>query len=625
MAERPKFLLPDGEVEINVKADAFYKASKGIVSIVESRKRSLESFYDFTESNLRFPSAHFRNKDFEYLEGDAEDDLIKLFSQIPDAAGVFLKRHVMFDFWLEGNDALARLLVGSFPVGLYVQAWKDKVLMPLVSYVKGQQASLNFKATIASRQVHDLKNREAGIVKTIWNVGKEGRIVANFCTYCDGKFRNCIRHAVTLMENDFSREVVHLLELSLVKSIGVVRDGLDICEYQEKVRRKFAERTSLDEVRAAMSILPFEPMVIRRAFEIYGDRGGVISSVAKVYGVDANHEKIKLLEEIADSATNSCEKDVLTKLGDFRRLMVALEVEENECVLALLRKIENRLARLDKLFRTVEGVAFPTRLEAAMTRNDVKFLSEVLDEDVSRCVRLLARSNSFLDAVKDCISFGRGGDVVGKIGVVLEKIGTRKVHSPFLRLVERALKHVKDFSLYAGNMRFDDESAANEARRAKETLLLECIRTTHHPRESLRLDRAVYLKLKFQGIGAMFRKHERTPLEEFVISHFLGDAFPKSVRSLRDVLKWQLGCDFFDRTEEAYVEISDSGIPSGCVSLTLNGSGDACPIFSDDDVVTTVPEFSLRTYGPACGQGETGNPEAHADSRQEKHGRDNEV
>lgn len=599
MSECTSYMLPDGALEVEALAEIFYMTSNDIPDIVSSRAQMLDVFLEFAEKNLTFPSAHFGRKDFEDLEADAEHDLEELFSQVPFAMKAFMDKYISYDFWTEDRPSISGFLRPHFSNSSYHKACVEKVLKPLVAYTAEQAESLGMAACIASRKVHDLNNEEAGVVRTVMNASKEGRIKNDFCSKCDAKFRNCLKQAVALAGKGLAQHVSFLLQTALVKAVGTVHDGLDICCYQEVVRKEFKEPVSLAELKTAMSWLPFEPVVIHCALDVYGDKGGIISSVAKKFGVDANREKKALLDEIFDAVGKCGEKDILAAHEKFRHKMDMLDMQEDARATGQLKKIEKRIASLDKSFRTVEGIVFPTRLEAVLTRNDVKLVSTSLQgEDVSPCVRLLTRSNSFFESLGGFSLFGHAANVAGQVNMLIEKIEAQKIRSPFLRLVERALLHCRDYSLYAGNERFEDEKSAKEARDTKRTKLLELFRSTPHPRSSFRLSRSVYLKLKMKGIVALFKKQQQTPLETYVLDRFLGDSLAQDIQSLYDLLEWQLGCDFFERSDESFVEISPDGLPPGYVSTTLPSSENDPQLLADEDL-GNIPDFKLQPYDAA--------------------------
>lgn len=596
MSESTRYMLPDGALEVNALAEVFYTTSHLIPQVVSSQKTALEVFLEFAEKNATFPSARFAHKDFENLESDAELDLEEVFSQVPFAMKAFMDRYLTFEFWTGDHPALSDFLRPHFSESSYRKACVEKVLKPLVAYMRGQASSLGMAACTASRKIHDLNNGETGAVKTAVNASREGRIKNDFCSKCDAKFRSCMRQAVSLAETDLAEHVAILLQCALVKAIGPTHDELDICSYQEAVQKEFQEPVARAKLKEAMSWLPFEPIVIRRALDVYGDKAGIISSVAKKFGVDAKQEKSKLLDAIFDTAGKSCEKDTLAAFEKFKYKMAALEVREDAHATRQLKKIDKRIATLDKSFRTVEGIVFPTRLEAVLTRNDVKLLSSLLGKGASRCVRLLTRSNSFFASMGGFSLFGRTVNVAGQVNALLEKIAAQKVRSPFLRLVERALIRCKCYPLYAGNERFEDETAAKEARNAKRVKLLELFRSTAHPRASFRLSRSAYLMMKMKGIAAIFRKQQQTPLETYVLDRFLGDSLPQTIQSLYDLLEWQLGCDFFERTEDSFVEISPRGLPPSYVSTTLPRSDNDPLLLADEDLNERFCRFTLQAY-----------------------------
>ena len=612
-----RYLLPDGALEVNALSGIFYTTSRLIPRVVSAQQAALGAFLEFAEKNATFPSARFAHKDFEDLESDAEQDLEELFSQVPFAMKAFMDRYLTFEFWTGDHPALSDFLRPRFSESSYRKACVEKVLKPLVAYTASQASSLGMSACIASRKVHDLNNEETGAVKAIVNASKEGHIRSDFCKKCDAAFRNCMRQAVSLAEKGLAEHVSGLLQRSLVDAIGPVHGGLDICGYQEAVRKEFQEPVSRAQLKEAMSWLPFEPIVIRRALEAYGDKAAIISSVATKFGVDAKKEKSEILDAIFDTAGKSCEKDLLSAREKFTYQMAVLEVREDARATGQLQKLDRRIANLDKTFRTVAGIVFPTRLEAALTRNDVKLVSGVLGDDASRCVRLLTRSNSFFKSLGGLFLFGRMANVAGQIAPLLEKIAAQKVRSPFLRLVERALLRCRDYSLYAGNERLEDEAAAKEARNAKRTRLLELFRSTAHPRSSFRLSRSAYLKLKTTGIVALFRKQQQTPLETYVLDRFLGDSFPQDVQSLYDLLEWQLGCDFFERTDESFVEISPDGLPPSYVSTTLPRSDNDPLLLADEDLdERIIGRRTLRAYDGAGEHGEE-TPTSSGQTREE--------
>ena len=576
---KTQYILPDGILE---------------VTVVVSRKQALGSFLEFVEGKVMFPSARFSQIDFEDLEAEAEN-LEQIFSQVPVAMKVFLDKYATFEFWTSNNAVLLKLLKPYFSSTVYREACLEHVLRPLYAYVKEQSSRLVEPALIASRKVHDFHNRDSGIVKSVIDVGREVHIKNEFCKQCDTAFHSCIAKAVNLARENLSEVVSYLLRESLVQALGKVKDGLDICSYQKKVQQEFNSSVSSAQLKSAMSLLPFEPIVIRRALEVYGDKNCIISSVAQKFGVDVHHEKVAILDEVFNRTRKCCEKDVLVICDKFKQQMAALELEESSYAISKLQKIENRIASLDKLFRTVEKVVFPTRLEAVLTRNDVKFVSSILGEDVSYCVRLLARANSFFKSKCRFSLFRRSTCVIELSGLLLEKIEKPKVCSPFLKLIERALLHCKDYPFYAGNERFKDEVSAQEARCVKRTALLELFRSTPHPRVNFRLSISVYFKLKVKGIFALFKKQQK-PLEMFVLDRFLGESFPKDIRSLYDLLKWQLGCDFFEKTDDSFVEISPEGLSPGYISTTLPNCENGPQIFAYEDLEDNIPKFTLQPY-----------------------------
>ncbi len=615
MPERTSYMLPEGALEVEALAELFYLISNDIPDIVSSRAQMLNAFLAFAERKLTFPSSHFGRKDFEDLEADAENDLDELFGQIPFAMKAFMEESLTFEFWTDDRPSISDFLRPHFSDSSYHKACVEKVLKPLVAYTADQASSLGMAACVASRKVHDLNNEEAGVIKTVMNASKEGRIKHDFCSKCDAKFRNCLKQAVALAEKGLAQHVSFLLQTALVKAVGKVHDGLDICCYREVVQKEFKGPVSRAELKAAMSWLPFEPVVIHRALDVYGDKGGIISSVAKKFGVDANREKKDILDDIFNTVGKSSEKDILAAHEKFQYKMDILEMQEDARATGQLKKIEKRIASLDKSFRTVEGIVFPTRLEAVLTRNDIKLVSSLQGEDVSRCVRLLTRSNSFFESIGGASLFGHAANVAGQVDMLIEKIAAQKIRSPFLRLVERALLHCRDYSLYAGNERFEDEMSAKEARSNKRAKLLELFRSTAHPRSSFRLSRSVYLKLKMKGVVALFKKKQQTPLETYVLDRFLGDSLPQDIQSLYDLLEWQLGCDFFERSDESFVEISPDGLPPSYVSTTLPSCENDPQLLADEDL-GNIPDFKLQPYDNA-GEHEEESPTASDQTREE--------
>ena len=252
MPERTSYMLPEGALEVEALAELFYLISNDIPDIVSSRAQMLNAFLAFAERKLTFPSSHFGRKDFEDLEADAENDLEELFGQIPFAMKAFMEESLTFEFWTDDRPSISDFLRPHFSDSSYHKACVEKVLKPLVAYTADQASSLGMAACVASRKVHDLNNEEAGVIKTVMNASKEGRIKHDFCSKCDAKFRNCLKQAVALAEKGLAQHVSFLLQTALVKAVGKVHDGLDICCYREVVQKEFKGPVSRAELKAAM-------------------------------------------------------------------------------------------------------------------------------------------------------------------------------------------------------------------------------------------------------------------------------------------------------------------------------------------------------------------------------------
>lgn len=593
------YQLFDGDLAVSDSAQLYYEARKNLPEIIKNAvTSSLKGFAEFLSCNAHIPSEYFSRQNFADIGGSSERPLREIFGQISASMSVFLLKDADLSVLLKGRAEIARYLGKNFSYAKYRTKCRDLVINPLNEMIEKYVSAMDFAASIASRQVDYLQNKESGIIGTIYNGVKQTRIESKFCEKCDEKFFDCAQKAEVLTSEKLSSVITELAMESLVVEIGEVGDGLDIVQYQKAVQRMFAKYGAEEGLRDAMRQLPFEPLVIRRALSKYGDNGNVISDVASHFGVNVEAEKVSLLNEIVQDSGCSDEKMVCHGRAVFEQKVLSLSLKEESSIVQLRSKLHSISAQLDKEFRTVSNVIFPTRLEAARVRNDCAFLKDVMGEDVLAHVVLMSRDPSVFRLLKDALPFARpvSVDIVVRCSEILSKIEERKIKSPYLCLVERALAHVRDFANYAGNNRFVTDEEAKIARASKRKILLEAFRNSSNKMYDFKIEPVVFLKLKARGVISFFSNKAKSPVEDYIEERFLGDMLPPDVRTVRDVLNWQLGFDYFDPDEASFVEISESGLPKGCVSLSNYEEGDGFAIFDDLDAETEALEFSLEPY-----------------------------
>ena len=597
--ERIVFHLPSGDLPVSESAILYFELARSLPDMVTNAVgNATERFLEYLLNHAHLPSEYFSRQDFESIEGASEEVLRKLFGQIIETLAKFLLRDANLSTWLGGVSSVSRFLEPKFSYGTYREKCESEILLPLAKKVEKYVASLDFSASIASRKVHHHRNAETGIVGAIYHGLKESGTKNDFCKKCDAKFRDCANAAVSLVRKRLPKFILELANASLVDGIGVVNSDMNIVEFRDHIKTLFSDSESSDMLFDALRFLPYEPLVIRCALSAYGDREKIISNVATIFGVNAEKEKCALIEDVVWKLERADERTTYNIKIEFEQKVSALCLECPNTLEKFREKVLSAVNCHDKKFRTVSNVMFPTRIEASMTRNDVEYLSKLLGEDVLPCVKLMSREHSLAQRIKDLCPCCRkkSGEILARCSNVLEEIRSKTVKSPFLCLVERALLHSQDVVYYAANDRFETEEEAKTERTIKRDELRMRIRAKGVNVDDFQLNTGVWLKLKIRGLLCSMFKNIEDPFEHFLIQRFLGDTLPDDVRTLRDILQWQLGLDFIEPTEMSFMEISPEGLPKGYVSLAEEFEDHGSALLDDSEVLMNLPRFSCRPY-----------------------------
>ena len=596
------FILPTGDrIMVDERAIIYHNLHVTLPKVVNNSVcDALVDFLSYLEGKATPPSTYLKNEDFEYLEGSSEELLQKTFAQIPFAMKAFLVgKFESVEVWLGGQSKLAEWLEPHFSYPSYRELCVSQILEQLAEKIQKSVESLNFSAMVASRKVHDLNNDSQGIIGTVVSAAKSAKVKNSFCSKCDNEFWKCAKASISLAEKRLDDVITVLLAAAVVSAIGTVADGMNILKYQNKIMQQFTTEANYDDLKKAMSLLPFEPLVIRRAMEFYGDENACISKVAERFGVNAKNEKVELLKEISSRSKDMNESDLNKTYVTFKQHVHRLGAQDFEISLKIAVDMQSRIKRMDVDFRTIATVEFPTRLEAAMTRNDIKWLSDIIGEDLTRSITHLTRKASFFKAPGGLFASRKKGtvDISERLDGLLAQIKNRQGKSPFLYLVERALVHARDYSLFAGNSRYESPEEARMARETKKINMLELFRNISNRQFAFRLDALEYLRLKAKGVFSLFSKSKSNSLEDMVIERYFGNERLKSLRTLNDFLQWQLGYDFFDPVNDAMQEISPEELPVGYVSTSLPREDQNEPIlYSDDDAQLLKFKYKIRFY-----------------------------
>lgn len=365
-----------------------------------------------------------------------------------------------------------------------------------------------------------------------------------------------------------SEKIERAVEVYLVQSlltglsaiVGPVFGGMDFRSLRQQVVKNQAEghRPDEDELAELLALFPADPQLVQQALEIYGDEDGAVSRVAEEFGLPCRPIKLAIVKSCVEAAGRNDEESVLKALAEGVRLLKRLQLDGDSDATEILRSLRSRADDFDIRFRTVGSVVYATRLEAELTRRDIRRLMEALGEDATP---LLAYARYRGGAVPPQLATA-GADLTGRLSDLLEEFAPRAEDSPFLLFVIRAFAHARDFGRYAGNARLDTWRMASSVRQTKAEALSEALRVSKNVRREFALDAGRFPR----GVFAFFKRSARKAAQKGVVARYYGDRLPEDAHTLEGLLRWQAGFDLLDPCPESCLEISPEGLPASFVS-----------------------------------------------------------
>lgn len=369
-----------------------------------------------------------------------------------------------------------------------------------------------------------------------------------------GELKNVVRGVLS----DYLKT---LLEIALSRSIGTVCGDSDLRGLKPYIEKRLsaADQLTDEELADFLSLAPSNEKLLGVAYKRFGDNQSRISIVAEAFGLSCESIKLDVFNREIGSAAADTEEGAIALLKKATELSVYLNLSASTEACAKLNKLRVDVEWFDQQYRTVGNVVYATRIEADMTRRDVKRLEEELGEDPTPFLGY-ARFNP-----EPVTGRTKGADLTGRLSDLIAAFPQGHEDSPFLNFVRRALAHARDFGHFAGNARYESWREAKPVREEKAKTFSSHVASATDPKKMFALDADLFDSGIMSVLSFFKKENSDAAFRDRLVARYFGERLPENAHDFEGILRWQAGFDLYDPCEESVLEIS----PDAPDKLTL--------------------------------------------------------